>query len=34
MKHDDILTLIFIAIGFVVPGLVLLLDDPKIHDNK
>jgi hypothetical protein len=31
MTHSDYLTIIFIAIGFVIPGLVLLLDDSKIH---
>ena len=31
MTHDQAVTLIFILIGLVIPGVVLLLDDPKIH---
>jgi hypothetical protein len=31
MSHGDALTIIFLLIGLVIPGLVLLLDDPKIH---
>lgn len=31
MTHSDYLTIIFITIGFVIPGVVLLMDDPKIH---
>ena len=31
MSHGDALTIIFLLIGLVIPGVVLLLDDPKIH---
>jgi|GEM_PF-6884335 len=31
MSHGDIVTIIFILIGLVIPAAVLLLDDPKIH---
>lgn len=31
MSHEDILTLIFICIGLVLPGIVLLFDDGQIH---
>jgi hypothetical protein len=31
MSHGDALTIIFLLIGLIIPGAVLLLDDPKIH---
>ena len=31
MSHGDALTIIFLLIGLIIPGVVLLLDDPKIH---
>lgn len=31
MSHEDILAIIFIAIGLVIPGIVLLLDDSTAH---
>lgn len=31
MSHEDILALIFIVIGLVLPGMVMLLDDSKSH---
>ena len=31
MSHEDAVTIIFILIGLVIPGAILLLDDPKIH---
>ncbi len=33
MTHDQAVTLIFILIGLVIPGAVLLLDDSKIHNK-
>jgi hypothetical protein len=31
MSHGDALTIIFLLIGLIIPGAILLLDDPKIH---
>ena len=31
MSHGDALTIIFLLIGLIIPGVILLLDDPKIH---
>lgn len=31
MSHEDAVTLIMIIIGLVLPGVVLLMDDPKVH---
>ncbi len=32
MQHDQFLMFVFIAIGLVIPGMVLLLDDSKSHN--
>ncbi len=33
MQHDQFLMLVFLGIGLVIPGLVLLMDDSKFHNN-
>ncbi len=33
MQHDQLLMFVFIAIGLVIPGFILLMDDSKFHNK-